>query len=149
LAVKIWAVPNLTDDVLAAYRQKPSSTGYGLADHPFLLTSPDRELFDAFSQEALSLDPCVTREFLKYHVAFKAETNFVDVLPQAKQLVLCLNMPFADINDPKGLCRDITGVGHQGNGDVRFELGRPDQLPYAMGLVRQSFERQMGNSSEG
>ncbi len=58
-------------------------------------------------------------------------------------------MPFADINDPKGLCRDISGVGHQGNGDVRFELSRLDQLPYAMGLVRQSFERQMGNGSEG
>jgi uncharacterized protein with ParB-like and HNH nuclease domain/predicted transport protein len=148
-AVRIWAAPNLTDDVLAAYRQKPGTTGYAIADHPFLLKSPDRELFDAFSQEALSLDPCVTREFLKYHVAFKAETNFVDVLPQANQLVLCLNMPFADINDPKGVCRDISGVGHQGNGDVRFELSRLDQLPYAMGLVRQSFERQMGNGSEG
>lgn len=148
LALKIWSAPSLADDVLAAYRQKPSSTGYGIADHPFLLISPDRELFEAFSQEVLLLDPCVTREFLKYHVAFKAETNFVDVLPQAKQLVLCLNMPFADITDPRGLCKDISGVGHQGNGDVRFELSRPDQITYALGLVRQSFERQMGNGSE-
>ncbi len=58
-------------------------------------------------------------------------------------------MPFADISDPKGLCKDISGVGHQGNGDVRFELSKLDQLPYAMGLVRQSFDRQMGNGSEG
>jgi uncharacterized protein with ParB-like and HNH nuclease domain/predicted transport protein len=149
LAVTLWAEPRLPEDTLAAYRQKPAAAGYSIGDHPFLLTRPDQELFDAFSQEVLSLDPGVTREFLKYHVAFKAETNFVDVLPQAKQLVLCLNMPFAEINDPKGLCKDISGVGHQGNGDVRFELSRIDQLPYAMGLVRQSFDRQMGDGNEG
>jgi predicted transport protein len=149
LAVKLWAEPRLPEETLAAYRQKPDATGYSIADHPFLLTRPDQELFDALSQEVLFLDPGVTREFLKYHVAFKAETNFVDVVPQARQLVLTLNMPFAEINDPKGLCKDISGVGHQGNGDVRFELSRPDQLPYAMGLVRQSFDRQMGDGGEG
>ena len=44
-------------------------------------------------------------------MAFKAETNFVDVIPLAKKMRLSLNMRFSEINDPKGLCRDITGLG--------------------------------------
>ena len=62
-----------------------------------------RELFEAFRKEVLALDPCVTEEFLKLYVAYKAETNFVDVVPQAKRLRLSLNMEFPEINDPKWL----------------------------------------------
>jgi predicted transport protein len=82
-------------------------------------------------------------------VAYKAETNFVDVVPQAKRLRLSLNMPYSDINDPKGLARDVTDLGRWGNGDVEVGLATLDELPYVMGLVRQSFERQMGNGAEG
>lgn len=96
----------------------------------------------------LALDPCVTEEFLKLYVAYKAETNFVDVVPQAKRLRLSLNMTFAEINDPKSLCKDVTGVGRWGNGDVEVGLASLNELPYVMGLVRQSFERQMGNGVE-
>ena len=50
------------------------------------------------------LDPCVTEEFLKLYVAYKAETNFVDVIPQAKQLRLTLNMGFTEISEvPSGM----------------------------------------------
>lgn len=34
----------------------------------------------------MTLDAGVTREILKLYVAFKAETNFVDVVPQKKSL---------------------------------------------------------------
>jgi predicted transport protein len=82
---------------------------------------------------------------LKRYVAYKAETNFVDVVPQAKRLRLSLNMPFSDVNDPKGLCKDVSGVGRWGNGDVEIGFSSFDELPYVIGLVRQSFERQMGS----
>jgi predicted transport protein len=49
-------------------------------------------------------------------------------------------MTFAEITDPKDLCRDVTNLGHQGNGDVSIRLASLNELPYVMGLVRQSFE---------
>ncbi len=101
-------------------------------------------MFEAFRKEVLALDPCVTEEFLKLYVAYKAETNFVDVVPQAKRLRLSLNVLFADISDPKGLCRDVSGIGRWGNGDVEVGLGSMEEIPYIIGLVRQSLERQMG-----
>jgi predicted transport protein len=107
-----------------------------------------RELFEAFRKEVLALDPCVSEEFLKLYVAYKAETNFVDVVPQAKRLRLSLNMAFPDVDDPKGLCKDVSSLGRWGNGDVEIGLTSLEELPYVMGLVRQSFERQMGNGNE-
>ena len=106
-----------------------------------------RDLFDAFRKQVLALDPVVSEEFLKLYVAYKAETNFVDVVPQAKRLRLSLNMPFPDIDDPKGLCKDVTGLGRWGNGDVEVGLSSFDGLPDVLGLVRHSFEKQMGNGA--
>jgi predicted transport protein len=44
-----------------------------------------RELFNAFRTEVIALNPCVTEEFLKLYVAYKAETNFVDVSPASQE----------------------------------------------------------------
>ena len=57
-------------------------------------------------------------------------------------------MAFPEINDPKGICKDVTGLGRWGNGDVEVGLASLDELPYVMGLVRQSFEKQMGNGGD-
>ncbi len=143
-ALKVWTAPRLDPDVLAAYRPAATTTGYALGDHPFIAADgPMGELFQAFRQQVLALDPCVTEEFLKLYVAFKAETNFVDVIPQAKRLVLSLNVRFHEVEDPRGLCRDVTGLGRWGNGDVEVGLSTLEQLPYVLGLVRQSLERQL------
>ena len=148
-AVAVWLAPQLAADVLTAYQPRAVSTsGYSIEDHPHLLSGVGRELFEAFRKEVLALDPVVSEEFLKLYVAYKAETNFVDVVPQAKRLRLSLNMRFADITDPRGLCKDVTGLGRWGNGDVEVGFTSLEELPYIMGLVRQSFERQMGNGGE-
>ncbi|MBN0070388.1 hypothetical protein JTL64_33950, partial [Pseudomonas aeruginosa] len=118
---------------------------YGIDDHPHLTSGTIRTLFDALRKEILELDPCIYEEYLKLYVAYKAETNFVDVVPQARRLRLSLNMPFSEIDDPKGLCTDVTNLGRWGNGDVEVGLSSLDELPYVMGLIRQSFDRQMGD----
>jgi uncharacterized protein with ParB-like and HNH nuclease domain/predicted transport protein len=145
-ATKVWKAPELAADILNAYR--PSATQgaqkYSIDDHHQLASGPVRELFEQLRVQILGFDPCVTEEFLKIYVAYKAETNFVDVIPQAKRLLLTINIPFHEIDDPNGLCRDITGLGRWGNGDVEVKLELPDQLPYVIGLIRQAFDQQMG-----
>ncbi len=146
LAVDVWAAPKLAADILEAYRPKAATAGYHIEDHPHLLASPIRELFEAFRKEVLALDHCVTEEFLKQYVAYKAETNFVDVYPQAKRLRLILNLAFSEVTDSQAKCKDMTG--YRLNGDVEVSLASLDELPHVMGLVRQSFERQMGEGAD-
>jgi predicted transport protein len=147
LAASVWVRPSIPFDVLDAYRPKPERVrAYTLDDHTQLANGqPMRLLFEALRREVLALDPCVTEEYLKLYVAYKAETNFVDVVPQAKRLILSVNIQFHELHDPKGLAKDVTNLGRWGNGDVEVGLSKSDDLPYVIGLVRQAFEKQMGN----
>ncbi len=148
-AVAVWHAPELSQDVLDFYLPKSDKqNGYTIDDHPQLAASaPMRPLFETFRKELLSLDPCVSEEFLKLYVAYKAETNFVDIVPQKSRLRLSLNMEFHEINDPRGECKDVTNLGRWGNGDVEVSVSKTEDLPYIMGLVRQAFEKQMGNGA--
>lgn len=147
-AAKVWDSPKLDADVLELYRPNAAKSDqqYTIDNHPNLIAEPIRGLFEAFRQAVLAMDPCVTEEFLKLYVAFKAETNFVDVVPQVKRLLLILNISIGEIEDPKGLCRDISNIGRWGNGDVEIGLSSFEELPYVLGLIRQSFDQQMGNA---
>ncbi|MBU6260043.1 MAG: DUF262 domain-containing protein [Burkholderiales bacterium] len=147
-AVKVWTAPNLPDDVLDAYRPGKHGAQYGIDDHPFLRTGAMVPLFQDLRQRILEIDPCVVEEYLKLYVAYKAETNFVDVVPQAKRLRLSLNLGFHEIDDPKGRCVDVSNLGRWGNGDVEVHLASADELPYVMGLIRQAFDHQMGNQAD-
>ena len=144
-ALHVWAAPALPADAQIAYTLKAAPAAYTIKDHPKLSNKTLQAVFEAFRTQVLALDPCVTEEFLKHYVAYKAETNFVDAVPQVKRLRLSLNIAFADINDPKGLCKDISNVGFLGNGDVEVILASLEELPYVLGLVRQALEIQLGN----
>lgn len=146
-AVGVWAGPALSDKELeclapASIMEKAM---YSLDDHPHLTTTQMRPVFEAFRLQVLALDPCVTEEFRKIYVTFKAEVTVVDVYPQKNRLRLILNMPFALVSDPSGACKDMTG--NKLNGDVEVGLKSIDELPYVMSLVRQAYEQQVAGEA--
>ena len=147
IATNVWAAPSLSSELLKTYTTcSEKAASYTIDDHHQLANgSPARALFDALRNQLLALDPCVTEEFLKLYVAYKAETNFVDVVPQKSRLRLSLNMRFHELYDPRSLAKDVTNLGRWGNGDVEAVFDDLAKLPYVIGLVRQAFERQMGN----
>lgn len=144
----IWPIPTLPKETLQKYQEERETlTGYSYSDHAHLSKPHISDLLKSFKREVLALDPGIYEDIFKLYIAYKAEYNFVDVVPQASGLRLALNMKFPEINDPKGLCLDVTNKGRWGNGDVEVKLETLDQLPYVMGLVRQSLEKQLGEST--
>ncbi len=143
LAIEVWASPVLSNEALAQYRPKAEKTAYTLADHPKLARSPIREMFQYLHNQVLGLDSSVAQVILKQYIAYKLDTNFVDVAPQTSRLQLYLNMRFDEIQDPKGVCKDVRGIGTWGNGEVAVGLNTLEELPYVMKLIRQSFEKQV------
>lgn len=149
IAVGIWKAPTLPADVLKTYERKPLvSPTYSIADHHQLAEGKTRELFDAVSAELLALDPSVRREYLKSYIAFKVETNFVDVVPRSNSLWLSFVLPFQGIEDPRGLCEDHTNSRRIGNGATEARLSDLADLPYLMRFARQALNRQLGNEDE-
>ena len=146
-ALAVWPAPVVQSDMLAEYRPELAEDAkgkYSIEDHPNLLSSPTRELLQAFRDEVLRLDPRVTEEYLKVKVAYKAPTNFADVVPQAKRLKVTLNMGFSEVDDPLKMCRDVSGLGTWGTGEVQLEFSDIDELSHVIDLVRQSLGLQLG-----
>jgi predicted transport protein len=147
-ATLVWGNIDLPSDILDGYKSsKNPSAEYSLEDHPYLVSGKMADLYQDFRKALLGIDPCVTEEVKKLYVAFKSETNFVDVVPQKKRLRLSLNIPFPEIDDPRSLCRDVTNIGRWGNGDAEVMLESPVDIPYVMALVNQAFERQISSDT--
>ena len=148
-AAEIWDAPNLTEDILQTYKPtSQKSSKYNIEDHPHLNSGLTRDLFEKFRVQVSNLDECVSEEFLKLYVAYKAETNFVDVVPQAGGLRLSLNLNFPEVDDPKGMCKDVTNLGRWGNGNVEVRLDHEENLNYVIGLVSQALEKQLGGEDD-
>jgi len=98
-------------------------------------------LFETIRKRILNLDAYVREEFKKLYIAYKTTTNFVDIVPQKSRLRLSLNMRFDEIDDPKGMCRDVTEVGRWGNGNVEVGISSLDELDDVMLLIRQAFNK--------
>jgi len=146
-AISVWKPPKLSAELLDDYRPKPKvAETYSIEDHPNLVHGAlMRPLFDILRNEIFSLDPCITEEPRKQYIAYKAETNFVDIVPQKTALRLTINIDYHELQDPKGLARDVTGMGRWGNGDVDTKISKTEDIPYAIGLIRQALEKQLGN----
>lgn len=145
--VEIWPRFEVDAGTLKKFEAvKSTASNYTLADHPNLARQEARALFDALRAEVLTLDSNISETVLKYYIAFKAETNFIDVIPKARWLRLSLNLKFSEINDPRGIAIDVTGKGRWGNGDVSINFKKIDELPYVIGLIKQSLSKQLSNS---
>ena len=70
------------------------------------------------------------------------DTNFVDIVFQKQRLRISINMKFSELNDPNGICKDISGLGRWGNGDVELFMEHQDELEQIMEIVKQSYDAQ-------
>ncbi|MCW5940671.1 MAG: DUF262 domain-containing protein [Fimbriimonadaceae bacterium] len=144
-AASVWPAPELPASMLVEAKTKSASDhgeSYAVEGHSGYLYGEMLELFEELRKRVMNLDASVRMEVRKIYIAFKLDTNFVDVIPQKKRLVLILNMPFTEVDDPKGMCRDISGIGKWGNGDVEASISGHAEIEDAMHLIRQAYERQ-------
>ncbi len=140
-AEQIWTYPEITAAELAPYQveEKPAQK-YTINSYD--INAFTRTLFDMLDRRICNLSPDVKREFKKLYIAYKLDTNFVDIVVQKQRLRISLNMKFSEIHDPKGLCKDITGLGRWGNGDVEVFFEHTSEIDDVMELIEQSYSKQ-------
>ena len=51
-------------------------------------------------------------------------------------------MKFSEIHDPKGICKDITGLGRWGNGDVELFMEHTSDVDNVMEIIEQAYRMQ-------
>ena len=75
----------------------------------------------------------------KEYIGFKRDSNFVDIEFQKKQLKVFINMKYGSISDSMNISRDVSNIGHYGNGDYEIKVNRNTDLDYLMILIKQSY----------
>lgn len=140
-AEQIWKYPEISDSELAPYQvEKKPVQNYTIDSYD--INAFTKMLFDMLDRRICNLSPDVKREFKKLYIAYKFDTNFVDIVVQKQRLRISLNMKFSEIHDPKGLCKDITGLGRWGNGDVEVFFEQISEIDDVMELIEQSYKKQ-------
>lgn len=141
-AESIWPYPSLTTEELAPYQvEENTEQKYSLETYD--ANAFTRMLFDSLDKRIMNLSPAVKKEYKKLYVAYKLDTNFVDIVLQKQRLRIFINMKFNEIKDPNGICNDITDLGHWGNGDIELFMEHKDELEQIMEIVKQSFDAQV------
>lgn len=142
-ARQIWFAPNLSQEVLDKYStEEKTTTVYSIEQYEHL-KGEMLDLYHALKKRILNIDSSVKEEYKKLYIAFKSSTNFVDIVPQKVRLRLSLNIDYPDMIDPKGLCKDVSGLGRWGNGDVEVGISNMNELDDVMELIQQAFDKQL------
>ncbi|HIW06759.1 MAG TPA: hypothetical protein H9889_05475 [Candidatus Ignatzschineria merdigallinarum] len=96
------------------------------------------ELYEQFKQAILNLDNELQLVYTKFYAAFKKDkTNIVDIKIQKNALKLWINAPWGTLDEPKTIFRNVSQIGHLGNGDYEIILKNTDQLEYILSVIKQ------------
>lgn len=96
------------------------------------------ELYEAYKEAILNLADNVEIQARKDYIAFKKNSNIVDITIQRKGLKMWINLKKGNLDDPKKITRDVSQTGHWGNGDYELLITNTNNLEYIMSLVKQA-----------
>lgn len=110
-------------------------------DHLAETSDEIKELYDKFKISLLTISGDIKIKPTKWYMGFLSKTNFVDIHIQKKALKIWLNLRSGELDDPKGLARDISKIGHWGNGDYEIQVSNDENIDYIISLAKQSFRK--------
>ncbi len=97
------------------------------------------ELYEKYKSGILNLADDIEIKPQKLYVAFKKERrNIADIEIQNKSLKMFINIPKGQLDDPKNITRDVSALGHWGNGDYELKITDDLLFEYIMSLVKQA-----------
>ncbi|MEG2600617.1 MAG: DUF5655 domain-containing protein [Bacilli bacterium] len=112
---------------------------YTEEDHLSNLPEKIKQLYYELKDRILELDD-IDVDVKKVYISFKGIRNIVDVEFTQNKLKIDINMKKGTLYDPLNITRDISNVGHWGNGDYRVEISNIDDIDSIIPLIKQSLK---------
>jgi len=100
-----------------------------------------KKLYFKLKDMVLGINPNITIIPRKLYTNFKCKSIFVSIGCQKNELKIWLYLKIDQINDPKRIARDVSNLGHWSSGNSEIILKGPDDLDYAMDLIKQSYNK--------
>ncbi len=160
LPFELWEIRRYSNDTIVLNQHKSSSQQsvksieskddrtkqvnkeivvYTEEDHYKKAKPEIKELAIGLRDRILELDQ-VEINPVKQYLGFKVEKKLVaDFEVQKKQIRLRINLKKGNLDDPKGLFRDVSNIGTFGVGDYEAVVLPDTDLDYLMSLIKQSY----------
>ena len=101
-----------------------------------------RELYEMLKERLVNLDDNVSIQPKKQTIGFKVDNNiFCDVVILSKTLKIYINLKSGDLLDEKKLARDVSNVGHWGNGSYEIKMSDAEEFEYILSILKQSLKK--------
>jgi predicted transport protein len=100
-----------------------------------------RELMGLLREKILGLGEGtdIVENVTKIYIGYRHGKNFCEVKPLKSLIKLWLDINPSEIDDPRGLGRDVSNIGHRGTGQVEVQLSNPGDLGYVINLIEQAY----------
>lgn len=162
LAIELWEVKQFEGDVLTVNAIKKSKSApsikqlqgledtklkkivseikvYAEEDHLQGKSDNIKELYETFKDAILNLANDLDIKPKKQEIGFTSKGKiFTDVCILKSNLKFWINLKRGILDDPKNLARDVSSIGHWGNGDYEIIVSDTKNLEYIMSLVKQA-----------
>lgn len=91
-------------------------------EHLTSTTEEIKELYKKFKAAILNVADGITLKPTKRYIGFIAKKNVTDIHIQKKTLKIWINLNKGELDDPKAVARDVSNIGHWGNGDYELQV---------------------------
>lgn len=112
---------------------------YTEEDHLSKVSDNIKRVYEELKTRILELDD-IDVEAKKLYIAFKGIRNIADIELHKNKLKIYINMKRGSLNDPLKLTKDISGIGHWGNGDYCIIIDKKNDIDNAIPLIKQSLK---------
>lgn len=114
---------------------------YTLEGHMKKSNKPIQELYYKLRDEILGINSQIEENIKKHYIGFRTTHNFAEFVFQRNALKIYLDMTIDELDDPLKASKDCSKVGHWATGDTQFKISKPEEIPYAMNLIKQSYDK--------
>ena len=112
---------------------------YTEEDHLAKVSENIKRVYEELKNRILELDD-IDVDVKKLYIAFKGSRNIVDVGFNKNEIKIYINMKKGTLQDPLNITRDISNVGHWGNGDYWVIINKQDDIDNVIPLIKQSLK---------
>ncbi|WP_147678854.1 DUF5655 domain-containing protein [Algibacter pacificus] len=160
IAIELWEVKRYENNLISVNQIKKSKSAesikpitssntqldnitkeikvYSEEDHTLNKSDSAIELYETFRDSILNFKEDIEIIPRKKRIAFKGNRIICDILIQKSGIKLWVNLKSGELDDPKNLMRDVSNIGHWGNGDYELVIKNTNDLEYIMSLIKQA-----------
>ncbi len=95
------------------------------------------DIYNELKEYILGLDDNISIKPTKVYIGFnRGRKSIVSIKLQKKSLILWINTNPSALSDPKGIVKDVTSIGHHGNGNSQISINHNKDIGYIEDLLK-------------